>query len=192
MTSRTHRDFEGLEQRRKEAAGLFARGESQAWVARRLKASRQSVSRWYRQWKQAGQEGLRGAGRAGRKPRLTAEQLQQVDAALRQGARQHGFSAELWSLPRVAAVIERITGEKFHPGHVWKILGALDWSSQKPARQARERSEEQVAYWVQQRWPQIKKTLVAKKHGSSSRTNPDSPSNRRSVRRGPRGDKRRS
>ena len=53
-----------------------------------------------------------------------------------QGARQHGFPADLWTLPRVAAVIERITGEKFHPGHVWKILGSLDWSVQKPVQQS--------------------------------------------------------
>lgn len=132
------RDFAGLEQRRTQAAQLFATGETQAWVARQLKASRQSVSRWYRQWKSGGLEGLRAAGRAGRKPRLSEIQLQKVDAALRQGARQHGFSADLWTLPRVAAVIKRITGEKFHPGHVWKILGSLDWSVQKPAQQARE------------------------------------------------------
>jgi transposase len=192
MASKERRDFEGLEQRRKEAGELFAQGESQAWVARRLKVSRQSVSRWYQQWRKGGAEQLSGAGRAGRKPRLDAEQLRKVDAALRQGARQHGFDAELWSLPRVAAVIERVTGETFHPGHVWKILGALDWSVQKPSRQARERNADQVAYWVQQRWPEIKKTLVASTPGSSSRTNRGSASNRRSAQRGHRADKRRS
>ena len=113
------RDFAGLEERRRQAARLFAKGETQAWVARRLKASRQSVSRWHRQWECGGVEGLRAAGRAGRKPRLSASQLGKVDAALRQGARQQGFRADLWTLPRVATLIERITGEKFHPGHVW-------------------------------------------------------------------------
>lgn len=192
MPSKEHRDFESLEQRRKEAGELFAQGESQAWVARRLKVSRQSVSRWYQQWRKGGAEQLSGAGRAGRKPRLDAEQLRKVDAALRRGARQHGFDAELWSLPRVATVIERVTGETFHPGHVWKILGALDWSVQKPSRQARERNADQVAYWVQQRWPELKKTLVASTPGSSSRTNRGSASNRRSAQRGHRADKRRS
>lgn len=185
LTRKTQpRDFGGLERRRKEAAELFAQGESQAWVARRLKASRQSVSRWYKEWKKAGADGLKAAGRAGRKPRLTTTQLQEVDAALRQGARKHGFAAELWTLPRVASVIEKVTGEKFHPGHVWKLLGALQWSVQKPMRQARERNAEKVKYWMEQRWPEVKKTLGGGKPGSFSKTNPDSPSSPRSARRG--------
>ncbi len=186
------RDFAGLEQRRKQAARLFAKGETQARVARQLKASRQSVSRWHQQWESTGVEGLRAAGRAGRKPRLSASQLGRVDAALRHGARQHGFSADLWTLPRVATVIERITGEKFHPGHVWKILGSLDWSVQKPAQQARERSQEKVQYWVTVRWPALKKTLGAGKPGSTSKTNRGSPNSLRSGPPGPRGVKHRS
>jgi transposase len=186
------RDFEGLEHRRTQAARLFAKGETQASVARQLKASRQSVSRWHQRWKSEGMAGLRAAGRAGRKPRLNAGQLGQVDAALRQGARQHGFSADLWTLPRVATVIERITGEKFHPGHVWKLLGSLDWSVQKPARQARERSEEKVQYWVRVRWPAVKKTLGGSKPGSTSRTNRVSPNSLQSAPLGRRGGKHRS
>src|SRR2546429_5957316 len=45
---------------------------------------------------------------------------------------------------RVATVIERLTGVHYHPGHVWKILGAIDWSLQRPAKQARERDPEKV------------------------------------------------
>ena len=178
------RDFGGLEQRRKHAGELFTQGETQAWVARRLKASRQSVSRWYKEWKKSGADGLKAAGRAGRKPRLSITQLQAVDAALRQGARKHGFAAELWTLPRVAAGIGKVTGEKFHPGHVWKILGALNGSVQKPMQQARERNAEKVQYWMDQRWPEVKKTLGGGKPGFSSKTNPDSPSSPRSARRG--------
>lgn len=184
VQKRHPRDFVGLERRRQQAAELFARGETQAWVARRLKASRQSVGRWYKQWRKSGVKGLQAAGRAGRKPRLTATQLQKVDAALRQGARKHGLGADLWSLPRVAAVIEKVTGEKFHPGHVWKILGALNWSVQKPTQQARERNPEKVKYWLEQRWPELKKTLGGGTPGSSSKTNPGSPSNPPSGRRG--------
>jgi transposase len=92
-------------------------------VARALKSSRQSVSRWYQQRKQGGVPALRGAGRAGRKPKLNAAQRRQVERALRQGARAHGFGTDLWTLPRVAAVIERVTGVRYHPGHVWRIMG---------------------------------------------------------------------
>jgi hypothetical protein len=92
-----------------------------------------------------------------------------MDAALRQGAHAHGFNTDLWTLPRVALVIERITGVHYHPGHVWRVLGAMDWTLQRPAKQARERNPEAVQYWVDKRWPEVKKALVAGKHGSSSR-----------------------
>jgi hypothetical protein len=100
-----------------------------------------------------------------------------VQAALLQGARSHGFSAELWSLPRVALVIERLTGIRYHPGHVWKILGAMHWTVQKPEKQAKERSLVQVEYWKTVRWPEVKKTLLASALGSSSKTKLDSRNN---------------
>lgn len=69
---------------------------------------------------------MRGAGRAGRKPKLNANQLRRVEQAPRRGARAHGHATNLWTLPRVAAIIERLTGVRYHPGHVWKILGAMN------------------------------------------------------------------
>ena len=189
----SHRDLHVLEQRRRRAAQLFAKGRmSQASVARELKVSRMSVARWFRAWTKSGKQALRAAPRAGRKPLVNARHLQKVQAALRQGARAHGFSADLWTLPRVATVIERVTGVRYHPGHVWKMLGAMQWSVQKPERQARERDAEQVEYWKTTRWPELKKKLLADMPGSSSRTKPDSPSNPPSVGRGHHGEKHRS
>ena len=135
---------------------------------------------------------MKAAGRAGRKPRLSARQLRSVEAALRKGSVHHGFRGDLWTLPRVATIIERITQVKYHPGHVWKVLGAIDWTVQKPERQANERSEEKVAYWKTVRWPEVKKTLSSSGLGSSSKTNQGSVSSPRSGPLGPRGEKRRS
>ncbi|MGH9568446.1 MAG: helix-turn-helix domain-containing protein, partial [Candidatus Angelobacter sp.] len=84
----------------------------------------------------------------------------------------HGFNAELWTLPRVAAVVERVTGVRYHPGHIWKILGSMNWTVQKPERQAKERDAAKVQYWKEVRWRDLKKTLSASKPGSSSKTNP--------------------
>jgi transposase len=124
---------------------------------------------------------LRAAGRAGRKPKLDRSQLPQIDRALRQGARAHGFGTDLWTLPRVATVVERLTGVRYHPGHVWKILGAMEWSLQRPARRARERNTAAVQWWVSERWPKLKKTLGAATLGSSSKTRAASRSAPRSV-----------
>ena|SRR2546425_354971 len=157
------RDLHVLELRRKQAARLFAKGTvSQASVARELKVSRMSVSRWHRRWKKSGKDALKAALRAGRKPLLRARQLQRLQAALRKGARAHGFSADLWTLPRVATVIERITSVRYHPGHVWKVLGTMNWTVQKPERQAKERNSDQVEYWKTARW-RAKKNATRKR-----------------------------
>ena len=155
---RQRRDFQGLERRRQKAARLFAKGELiLSDIARILSVTRQSASRWYREWRKHGAQALRGAGRAGRKPRTDRTDLRRIERALRQGPRAHGFDTDLWSLPRVAVLIERLTGVRYHPGHIWKILGAIDWTLQRPARRARERDDEAIKLWVSQKWPEVKK-----------------------------------
>jgi transposase len=173
------RDFTGMEQRRQRAARLFARGVAQADVARELSVSRQSVSRWHADWLRGGVKALKGAGRAGRRPRLTEAQLARIDRALRQGPRAHGFGTDLWTLDRVANLIEAVTGVAYHPGHVWKLLRHLGWSRQRPARRAVERDDEAIAAWVATDWPRIKRGPVDAERGSSSRTNRGSRSSRR-------------
>jgi transposase len=180
MMQVARRDFEGMEQRRKRAARLFDRGVSQAEVARQLGVSPQSASRWHADWKRGGLVALKAAGRAGRMPRLSEAQLGEVEQALRRGPRAHGFATDLWTLDRVAEVIETQTGVRYHRGHVWKLLrDKLGWSRQRPARQAIERDDEAVARWVAQDWPRIKRGLADAGRGSSSRTSQGSRSSRR-------------
>ncbi|SRR6266566_1863974 len=69
------RDFDALEARRFKAATLLKQGMSEAEVARQLDVHRQSVNRWVRQLVVAGRAGLKKAGRAGRKPKLSAANL---------------------------------------------------------------------------------------------------------------------
>ena len=179
------RDFHGLEVRRHQAARLFAAGrETHGAIARRLDVSRQSVMRWYRAWRKGGRTALRAAGRAGRKPRLAPAQMVRVEATLREGARAHGFRTNLWTLPRVARVIKRLTGVQYHPGHVWRLLGAIHWTLQRPAKRAKERNDAAIQYWMTTRWPTVKKTLGGAAPGSSSRTKAASRSGRRSAPRG--------
>ena len=179
------RDFHGLEVRRQQAARLFAAGrEGHGAVARRLGVSRQSVMRWYRAWRKGGRAALRAAGRAGRKPRVARDEWGRVAAALRQGPRAHGFRTNLWTLPRVARVIKQHTGVQYHPGHVWRLLGALDWTLQRPAKRAKERNDAAIQHWITTRWPAVQKTLAAAGPGSSSRTRAVSRNGRRSAARG--------
>jgi transposase len=186
------RDFKALERRRLKAARLFEQGMTQAEVARRLQVSSMAVSRWWRTWQAEGREGLRAAGRAGRKPRLTAPQRTEIEEALRQGPLAHGYATDLWTLPRIRDVIERVTGVRYHEGHVWRVMHKLGWSLQKPTTRARERDEEAIRRWVHKRWPQVKKTPHAGELRSSSSTRAASRNGLRSAARGHPAGKRRS
>jgi transposase len=154
---RSRSDYVTEQQRRLKAERLFRKGCSQAEIARQLGVSRQTACRWHAAWDSGGREALAGAGRTGRKPRLSGEQLCRLEAILLAGAPAAGYETDLWTLKRIAQVMRREFGVKFHVGHVWKVLGQLGWSCQRPERKARERNEEGIKRWVRYRWPQIKK-----------------------------------
>src|SRR5919112_1707932 len=83
---RPRRDFAALQERRMRAADLFEQGVIPAEVARQVGVSHQIVSDWRSAWRRSGRDGLRGAGRAGRLPKLSREQLVQVERELIKGA----------------------------------------------------------------------------------------------------------
>ena len=140
--------------RRLRAAELFAAGVGQAEVARQLGVSRQSAHLWYQRWQADGVEGLRSQGPTGPAPRLSDSQLHQVEQALLEGA--NGFVGELWTLDRIAMVVERLTGVRHHPAWVWALLRyRLGWTVQRPMRRAAERDQDGIDHWVKERWPRI-------------------------------------
>lgn len=120
--ARNTRDFDQLERRRMTAAKLLNRGVRQADVARQVKVSRESVRRWSNQIAKQGATGLKKADRAGRRPRLSAAELEKLEALLREGPEKAGFPNGLWTLDRIAQVIRRDFKVNYHSGHVWWIL----------------------------------------------------------------------
>jgi transposase len=157
--------------RRERAAELFAQGRSQAEVARELDVSRQSASRWHAGWQASGTTGLQSRGPTGRPPRIPDSALAGIEQALLQGALAHGFATDVWTLDRIAMVIQGLTGVQLSNPSVWRLLrGRLGWSVQRPARQAKERDEEAIQHWVAHEWPRIKKGRAQNRPGSSSST----------------------
>jgi transposase len=153
-----------MEERRMRAAELFEQDVAPAEIARRLGVWHQIVSDWRAAWRRSGRDGLRAAGRAGRLPKVSRQQLDQVETELAKGAVANGYATDVWTLQRVAEVIQRVTGVQYHPARVWYILRQqLGWSWQRPARRATERDDEAIQRWVKKRWPQLKK-------GHSART----------------------
>lgn len=104
------------------AAGMFERGKRQVDVVTALGVSAQTASRWYQLWLDGGRAGLTGAGRAGRARKLTEAQLARVEAALARGPRANGFPTQMWTLARVAEMIEAVTGVRHGQTQTWTIL----------------------------------------------------------------------
>jgi transposase len=148
---------EALEVRRRIGGRLLQEGKGVREVSRLVGAAPSSVSRWKQELEQGGMEALQAKPHAGRSPRLSAHQKQELEGILLKGARAAGFLTDLWTLARVTQVIEREFGVKYHPGHVWRILRGMGWSAQKPERRARERDEEAIARWREEGWAQVKK-----------------------------------
>src|SRR5438045_1844986 len=125
---------EELQRRRLRAVELVQQGESPEDVAHFLGCGRSSVSTWVKLARQA-PERLASKPHPGPKPRLSAEQLRELEALLLKGAKAHGWRTELWTAARAAALIARQFRVRFHPEHVRKMLPRrLKWTSQKPQR----------------------------------------------------------
>ena len=168
-----HRDFDALEKRRLRGVRLLKQGLSQSEVARRLNVSHTSVNRWAGVAAQQGAEGLKKAGRAGRKPGLSAEDLKRLEQSLLKGPEALGYETPLWTLWRVGYLIEQEFGIRYHEGHIWKILRRIRWSCQRPEGRARERNEKAIQHWKRVEWPRIKKKPAASGAPSSSSTRAD-------------------
>lgn len=153
---------EALEVRRQIAGRLLQGGKGIREVARLVGASPASVFRWKESLERGGKEALIAKPHPGRPSRLTVEQKEGLKATLLLGPRVAGFTTDLWTLARVAQVIENRFGVKYHPGHVWRILREMGWSPQKPERRARERDEQAIERWRAEEWPRIEKKPTTK------------------------------
>lgn len=151
------RDRVELEERRMKAARLLQRGVAEAEVARQLGVSRQSVNRWAQTLAKSGRQGLRRTARAGRPPKLSEADLRNLEDSLKKGPEHFGYATGLWTLGRVAKLIEQQCGVRYDPSQVWRIMRKLNWSCQRPSGRAIERDEQQIARWKRVEWPRLKK-----------------------------------
>ena len=155
-----------LEERRLAAAARFpairAGRRSQADVAREFGVSPAAVSQWYHAWQAAGRRALAARPKPGRPPQLTGRQWQRLRTLLLRGAVAAGFETERWTLRRIAAVVRREFGVRYHPRALSPALKAHEFTVQRPATQAKERDEGLVHAWLTHDWEQVKKELAAR------------------------------
>jgi transposase len=137
--------------KRVRAGRLMLAGKTPAQAASAVGVARQTAYTWKSRLDEGGIEALRSMA-TGRPAQLDAKQLDALRAGLLQGAIAHGFGTELWTLKRVRALIERLYGVRFSEVHVWRLLGAMGFSSQKPERR--------VSAWKRKTLPALKKSVL--------------------------------
>lgn len=143
--------------KRLRAGRLLLAGKPPAEVALAVGVARQTMYTWKRLLEAGGLEALRAVPGRGRPAKLDEVQLEEVRRAVLQKPTEHGFGTDLWTLKRVGAVIKRLHGVQFGQTQVWRILGTLGFSAQKPEKRAIERDEDAVRQWRRRTWPGLKK-----------------------------------
>ena len=68
-----------------------------------------------------------------------------------------GFRGDRWTRARVAQLLRREFGVRYHPAHVSRLLAQWGWTRQQPKRLATQRDDAAIQQWREQRWPQIQK-----------------------------------
>jgi len=142
-----------LANRRRLAVRRVRGGYSVAEVAAFLGTTERSVYRWLAAARDRGDRaGLNPRPHRGPKPRLDVEQQAQIIDLLGEPPSRHGFATELWTAPRVALLIERRTGVRYHPRYVNAWLRRRGVRPLKPTRRAREQDPEEVSRWLELDW----------------------------------------
>jgi transposase len=142
-----------FEARRFRAWELKQQGWKQSLIAKALGVTPGAVSQWLKRAREEGVESLRRRLGTGAPRRLKTEERAKLPQLLAQGAEAYGFQGEVWTRGRVAEVIWREFGVRYDPSHVGRILRACGWSRQKPIRRAKQRDEEAIRAWREERWP---------------------------------------
>jgi transposase len=114
--------------------------------------------RWRDVRQSGGDDALKVKTASGRPPKITEKQKRSLEKILLKGPLAAGYRTDLWTTARIAEVIERKFGVRYHRDHIGRLMGQMGWSHQKPERRASQRDEDRIADWVKNDWPRVKKT----------------------------------
>ena len=126
-------------------------------VAKKYQVQVRSVYRWLAAYRKGGYRAIAARPAPGAPRKLSKNSLNRLEKIILKGAKAAGFANDLWTCARIAEVIKREFGVKYHFNHVGKILSQMGWSPQRPEKRAIERSEKAIRNWVKKEFPGIKK-----------------------------------
>jgi transposase len=154
----TERPADYREYRRLQAWKLKQQGWKQKVIAEALGVTEGAVSQWLKRGRAGGVAALRRRVAVGPTLRLSTEQRARLPELLERGTEAFGFEGNVWTTKRIATVIRREFGVRYHPAHVSRLVRGLGLSVQKPAVRATQRDEAAIERWRAERWPRLKKS----------------------------------
>lgn len=134
-------------------------------IATILGIREETVSRWWRKYKQGGQDALPG-NRSGRPPgtgRLLSEQqedriLELIDSKAPQ---ELGIASALWTRAAVRDLFEQVTGQRVPIRTVGEYLNRWGYTPQRPTRKSYRQDHEEVQEWLEETYPAIESLAAA-------------------------------
>jgi transposase len=155
MTTQEPTDWR--EGRRLRAWDLHEQGWPNKQIALALGVTEGAISQWIKRGVAGGRDALHNRPRLGATPKLTAEQRALLPSLLKRGAPAYGFIGDVWTQRRIADLIRREFGVRYHHDHIGRLLHSIGWSVQKPIERASERNDAAIDHWRAEKWPAIKK-----------------------------------
>lgn len=126
-------------------------------LPKHLESPRAKSGQWFKKVKAQGTEALLHHPAPGPTPKLNAQQLAQLSVELSKGAEAFGFRGQVWTTERVAQMIQRVFGVRYHPAHCSRLLRTIKWSQQKPIQKATQRDTVAIETWKDEHWNALKK-----------------------------------
>lgn len=157
MSTYTSLSRKAREARRRDAGRLFQKGVTQAEVARKFGVSTAAACKWHTAWDAEGMEGLDSKGPPGFASALDGNGKEKFKRAILKGPLAAGYATDLWTLGRLAKVLQKTTKVAFGPVRTWQVVRELGFTPQKPQLKAKERDETAIADWKTRRLPGLKK-----------------------------------
>ncbi len=140
---------------RLRAWDLHQQGWPQKQIAVALGVTQGAVSQWIAHGRAGGADALRNRSRKGATPKLTQEQRERLPDLLKRGAEAYGFVGDVWTRARIATVIKREFGVRYHPGQMGVCCTRLAGVCRSQLS-ASERNDAAIECWRTEKWSAIK------------------------------------
>src|SRR6266436_5056522 len=111
-----------LEDRRRRALALLDDGLSLNEVGRQIGCNPSSVMRWRDARRRGGVDALQVRFSPGRPLKLAAGKRKRLVRLLLKGPMAQGYRTNLWTTPRIAEMVEREFGVRYHPDHIGRLM----------------------------------------------------------------------